>query len=278
MSTPSAPVENQIEIVTPENIAFQYRLAGPFQRLPAFLIDKFVQLIVMFVAFFMLTITFGIVGLPGLGMGTLFVLFFALSWFYGGVFETLWNGQTPGKRMLRLRVLSTDGQPINALQAMLRNFLRSIDWLPSFYLLGFLSAFWNDRFARLGDLTCNTMVIVEEPPYAVSAIKISQRDVLEMASRLPVRVEVTRSLALALSSYVARRRFLPWARRVQIARHVGEPLRARYDLPAGVSYDLLLCALYHKVFFADVVDQPGTAEVAGSPFATSPPVQEAAAP
>ena len=50
--------------------------------------------------------------------------FFLVSWFYGGFFEAYWNGQTPGKRIMGLRVLSTNGRPINGYQAVLRNLLR----------------------------------------------------------------------------------------------------------------------------------------------------------
>ena len=53
-----------------------------------------------------------------------------LFWFYGGLFETFWNGQTPGKRLLGIRVITLDGQPINALQAILRNVLRIVDAQP----------------------------------------------------------------------------------------------------------------------------------------------------
>jgi len=60
-------------------------------------------------------------GAGGVGLSVILVAWFGLSWFYGGFFETVWNGQTPGKRLLGLRVLTVEGQPINALQAVLRN-------------------------------------------------------------------------------------------------------------------------------------------------------------
>lgn len=261
-------VDTQIEIVTPENIAFHYRIAGPFQRLPAFIIDKVVQFGAIGVGFLVLGLAFALAGLPGMGFGAAMVVYFLVSWFYGGLFETFWNGQTPGKRLLKLRVLSADGQPINGLQAVLRNVLRAVDFLPPvFYLVGFTSAFWNDRFARLGDLACGTMVIVEEPRYASGVIRVTEPEALALAGELPAQIDVSRSLAQALSSYVGKRRYLPWARRVQIARHVAEPLREQFGLPLGTSYDLLLCALYHRVFFADVVEAVESQPAGSSPFA-----------
>ena len=72
----------------------------------------------------------GIAGVGGLGIGVFLVCWFVLSWFYGGLFETFWNGQTPGKRLFGLRVLTVDGTPINAMQAVLRNVLRDVDAMP----------------------------------------------------------------------------------------------------------------------------------------------------
>jgi uncharacterized RDD family membrane protein YckC len=247
-------LDTHIEIITPENIGFQYRVAGPFQRLPAYLIDLFLQLAIVTAVSLVVVIFTGLVGMMGLGAGFGVVFYFLVSWFYRGFFESMWNGQTPGKRLMNLRVLTDDGQPINGLQAVLRNILRAVDLLPGTYLLAFIASFWSDRFARLGDLACGTMVIVEEPRYAAGALAITEPEALELAGRLPARLTFPQGVAAALSSYVGRRRVLPWARRVQIARHLGEPLRERFNLPAGVSYDLLLCALYHRIFFADLVD------------------------
>ena len=53
---------------------------------------------------------------------------FVLDWFYGGFFETFLNGQTPGKMACSLRVLTDRDQPINGLQAVLRNLIRTADY------------------------------------------------------------------------------------------------------------------------------------------------------
>src|SRR5487761_1447235 len=122
-----APIDTRIEIVTPENIAFQYRVAGPFRRLPAYLIDVAIRVTVSFLVWIVLAFGFGVLGQVGIGFGLGLVAWVVLDWFYGGLFETYWNGQTPGKRMMRIRVVSDEGQPINGVQAVLRNFLRSVD-------------------------------------------------------------------------------------------------------------------------------------------------------
>ncbi|HEV3025617.1 MAG TPA: RDD family protein, partial [Pirellulales bacterium] len=236
----------------------------------AYLFDVLIRVAVVLVLFFVLLFTTGLAGLPGFGFGAWLMVWFVLDWFYGGVFESFWNGQTPGKHMLRMRVVSVEGQPINGLQAVLRNFLRTVDALPAFvvpsYLLGLVTATTNARFQRLGDLAAGTMVIVEEPQRHYGMARVSEPEAIRLAADLPAGLPISRSLARALSTYVQRRQMFPWPKRAEIARHVGEPMRVKLGLPQGTSYDLLLCALYHRAFIADRVDEPAPA----SPFAAQP--------
>ena len=112
-----------VEIVTPENIAFRYRVAGPFRRLPAYLIDVALRVVTIVCVAIMLRVILGAASLPDTSIGIVLSLLFLLEWFYGGLFETFWNGQTPGKRLLGLRVVSIDGQPIHGWQAITRSTL-----------------------------------------------------------------------------------------------------------------------------------------------------------
>src|SRR5205085_11316372 len=155
----------RIDVVTPENIAFQYEIAGPFRRLPAYLIDMLIRAVVVELVILGAALTLGFIGQGGLVMFIGAVVWFLMAWFYGGLFETFWNGQTPGKRVFGLRVLTIDGQPINALQAVLRNILRAVDGLPLMplpvYMVGLVACAMNQKYQRLGDLACGTMVVVE---------------------------------------------------------------------------------------------------------------------
>jgi uncharacterized RDD family membrane protein YckC len=204
-------------------------------------------------------------GGAALGMSLAMLAWFVLEWFYGGLLETFWNGQTIGKRMLGMRVLQIDGQPINGLQAVMRNILRLVDMMPLIPLgawfgeevpwaiptcvIGLLvPVVWGRRYQRLGDLVCGTMVVVEERQWSVAVAKLDDPAIGELAAELPADFEVDHTLSQALASYVERRRFLSAARRAGIARHLGEPLVTRLRLPAGTDQDRLLCALYYRTF------------------------------
>jgi uncharacterized RDD family membrane protein YckC len=261
-------LDSRIEIVTPENIAFQYVLAGPFRRLPAFLIDVAIRAAVLAAAFFTILFTAGGIGLGGLGLGVFLVVWFALSWFYGGFFETVWNGQTPGKWIMRLRVLTVDGQPINALQAVLRNVLREVDAMPMLgavplYMLGLTAMSAGDRFQRLGDLACGTIVVVERCGKLRELAPVADKDVAALAARIPPSFRSTRAMGHALTAYVARReRFLP-ARRHEIALILAEPLCPIFRLPPDTNPDLLLRALYYRTF---ITDRPTVARAPVAPL------------
>ncbi len=269
-------LDSTIDIVTPENILFHYRLAGPFLRLPAYLIDLGIRLAFAVATLIGFLTLFGWVGLEELGLGITLVLWFLTAWFYGGYFETTWNGQTPGKRLLGLRVLTTDGLPINVGQAVMRNVLRVVDSLPvvdffmGFYVVGLLSTVMNRRYQRLGDLACSTMVVIEERKLIGGVAEVFLPGLAAMVAELPEGFQPNRSLAGALANYASRRAILSPERRKEIADVLGPVLAERFGLPRGTDSDLLLCAVYCKTF--GVAVSGTTPGPAGSPFANAKPL------
>jgi len=192
-------LDTTYQVVTPENIAFEYRIAGPFRRLPAYLLD----LVIRVAVFIVLAILAGLAGIFGLfaGLGwaeglviaVAIVTAFILSFFYGGLFEAYWNGQTPGKRVMGIRVVSVDGSPITGLQAVLRNLLRFVDAFPLApitilfgmsdpslililtYQVGLFSSLASKRYQRVGDIVSGTLVIVEEKAAVYGVARVDVR-------------------------------------------------------------------------------------------------------
>jgi hypothetical protein len=89
------------------------------------------------------------------------LLIFGFQWGYFNLFEWIWNGQTPGKRLLNLRVIKVDGSPVSGIDVLLRNLSRPIDTLGPMGLIGLLMIFVSRKAQRLGDLMARTMVIHE---------------------------------------------------------------------------------------------------------------------
>ncbi|MDX1945550.1 MAG: RDD family protein [Pirellulaceae bacterium] len=267
MPSRQQPIDSIIQVVTPENIAFEYRLAGPFRRLPALLIDYTIMFLVQIVLSIGFSMIFGWVS-PGLVGGLLAISWFIMSWFYAGLFETFCNGQTPGKMVCSLRVLTDHGQPINGLQAVLRNILSAADLLLG--VVGLSVMTMNRRYQRLGDLVAGTIVVVEDRQWLTGVAKLDDPRSIQLAAYLPPNFVVSRPMARALATYVERRRFFSLPRRREVAKHLAEPLLERFGLPSDTSYDLLLCALYYRTFIADRSQDErllAEAQAAANPFA-----------
>jgi uncharacterized RDD family membrane protein YckC len=251
ISFPEQPLDAVVRLDTPERIVFDHPLAGPFRRFTAYLIDLGLLVVLMLAA---LLISMVVSGGSQSSLGPAFVAFFLLTWGYGAFWEGLFNGQTPGKRALGLRVVTQRGVPITTVQAVLRNLVGTVDGLiPFFFLTGLASMLLTRRFQRLGDLAAGTMVVIEERRSRLGLIRISVRDprVREILDRLPVRIAAGSTLARALSDYVRRRHRIGRDRREELAKPMARMLRARFGLHDDEPADAVLCAVYHRVFLGE---------------------------
>lgn len=254
MSHP-APLDTTIAVVTPENIAFEYQLAGPFRRLPAYLIDFLVQiaLVVCVAILLMLTGWLTRMVIPGSFLvAGLFIAMFLINWFYGTIMETYYNGRTIGKWMCGLRTIRTDGRPIDGTRALIRNLLRVADLAPPpAGIVGLVAMLTTRRLQRLGDLAAGTMVVVDERVWRLPVIQVDDPRAAALATFIPGRYRVSRSMARALATYVERRAYLTPARRRELARHLADPLIERFGFRPDVDPDLLMLALYQGTFLVD---------------------------
>lgn len=244
-----APLDTTVRLVTPERITFQYPLAGPFRRALAYLLDLVLWLaLCMFATLVLMVLSLGSTA----GVGLVFVAYFVLQWGYGAFCEAVFNGQTPGKRALGLRVVSDQGVPITGGQAVLRNLLWTVEWVwPFAFMPAIASMLLTRKFQRLGDLAAGTMVIVEVRPPRGGLRPIKDRAVLDLAAMMPARIDAGPELARALADYLKHRHRFGPSRREEMAAHLARPLRERYGLPPGASSDVIVCALYQRVFLGE---------------------------
>ncbi len=146
-------LDNHCSVETPEGIDFSQAVAGPIVRILAFLIDLGWRLLAY--ALFAVVAQF----MGGFGMGLFLILTFLLEWFYPVFFEVCRRGQTPGKKMMGLRVVNEDLTPVGWGGSVIRNLLRAADFFPLFYVSGLISMALTRRFQRLGDLAAGTLVV-----------------------------------------------------------------------------------------------------------------------
>ncbi|EMB18064.1 MULTISPECIES: RDD family protein [Rhodopirellula] len=269
-------LDTTIGVVTPENIAFEYQLAGPFRRLPAYIIDVLVRVAVIGAIILFLLLFIGLSGLQELGAFAVaagFISYFLISWFYGAALEAWFNGRTVGKWACGIRVIDVDGCPINGKRAVLRNLLRIADLapvaalssidenIPPMFLIptgmvGLICVISTRRMQRLGDIASGTMVIIDEKTWQLPVAKIDDPRVAPLATFIPGDYAISRSMARTLAVYAERRHYLTPARRREIARHLTLPLIDRFEFRPDIDADLLMIALYYKTFLAERNAEP----------------------
>jgi uncharacterized RDD family membrane protein YckC len=153
------------DIETPEQVAFRLERAGMGARSLAALIDTVILGVLYFLGMIGAGAGIGFFGVveeeaPQWIVALMIVTFTFLIWAYYIGFELAWNGQTPGKRLLSIRVTGDAGVPVTPAQVVIRNLMRLID-VQFAYAVGLIAMFASREEKRLGDMAAGTVVVSE---------------------------------------------------------------------------------------------------------------------
>ena len=166
----TAPLlEQTVDVETPELVTLTYSVAGIGSRALAAITDMVIvglAFLLIGIALLALRLTRGFVYVgvsSSWGTALLVLAEFALLWGYYVLFEGLMDGQTPGKRLHRIRVVREGGYSVTFGVSAVRNLLRIVDMQPLFfYLVGMGSVLLTKRGRRLGDIVAGTLVVRED--------------------------------------------------------------------------------------------------------------------
>ncbi|MBL8813883.1 MAG: RDD family protein [Planctomycetaceae bacterium] len=230
-------VDTRVVVETPEGVDFQFIIAGPGTRFQAWLIDSLLKAGLIILTWLLLALMISLL-FPnnsyrdfedslGAIQGLLIAAYFVLDWFYGSLFEGLMNGQTPGKKSAGLRVVRSNGTPVDLMSATGRNFLRTADMLPMFYLIGAMSMLFTRRLQRLGDLFFDTMVIDERREWIARRAGLTKDIEPIVRSECPRRFHVPERSLSVIERLFENDRIISDARREEIAKPLSEALRKR---------------------------------------------------
>jgi uncharacterized RDD family membrane protein YckC len=183
--------EGFLNVDTPENVVFDMELAGIGSRFMAALVDTLLIAVLQAALFLALALVGSLTLIENLEwfgwlVAAAVLLSFVLLWGYYLLFEWRWNGQTPGKRLVGLRVMRVDGRPVTFVEVLIRNLVRLIDFLPVFYGLGVVVMAFQRQWRRLGDLAAGTLVVFEQKPVRLESLSRARRyDVVRSESLIP---------------------------------------------------------------------------------------------
>jgi uncharacterized RDD family membrane protein YckC len=194
---------SEYQWISPEKVKLNFNLAGVGSRFAAILIDTGFQGILLTAVFYL---GFDFIQMDSAWItAAIFVGYFAIFYGYFILFETLWNGQTPGKRIINLRVIQADGSSVTFSKVLIRNILRVIDSLPFIYGVGIISVFASEKKQRLGDMAAGTVVIKENLNNAPAAMEFQVREMpWTDTARLSIH-KVTEEEFAVLKKYLLRR-------------------------------------------------------------------------
>jgi uncharacterized RDD family membrane protein YckC len=257
--------EDVLIIETPERVPLHFALASIGNRFIACAIDHAIQLLaiglIAIASAVLASFSFieqAVSGAPKWVIAVMILLLFLIFAGYFAFFEWIWNGQTPGKRWLKLRVIREDGRPITFWEAAVRNLLRSLDMMPlPFYSVGLISVFSTNRDQRVGDMVAGTVVVREREAEAPAFSQVFATPVSDPALRRsfkPVDFQaglnsLTEAEIQVVETFLRRRWDLSDVPRQWMAWRVSLPilykLRPTYDLET-FTYEGFLEELLHR--------------------------------
>lgn len=257
--------DETLVIETPERVPLHFALASIGNRFIACAIDHTIQILTLIALIILFSLVANASDLgnrlsnaPKWVVALLVILVFLLMSGYFAFFEWIWNGQTPGKRWLKLRVIREDGRPISFFEAMVRNLLREFDIMPfPFYSVGLISVFATAKDQRVGDLVAGTVVVREREAEAPAFAEVFASPVSDPALRRSFKPvlftadvsRLTENEIAVVESFLRRRWDLKDYPRQWMAWRVAMPilfkLRPQYDLPT-FTYEGFLEELLHR--------------------------------
>lgn len=245
-----------ILIETPEKIQFSYHIAEIGTRIAAYFIDELIQLLAILIVVVALVIT-GLLtktrfdeNLTNLTAAFYMIMLFLLRWFYFVLCEVLMEGQSPGKKLMRIRVIREDGDSLDFQTITLRNFLRAVDGFPILPFTGGFVALIDSKNRRLGDIVANTIVVNEIqyniviPNFQVQFIYNSP----QYASPIPLGLKqrLNEKELYIIRRFLNEQYKLPAAKQQEIGAKLADQVRSRLGLEEEITNPLAFLERIYK--------------------------------
>jgi uncharacterized RDD family membrane protein YckC len=217
-------------VLIPEKVIVSYRLAGLSTRVQAQILDL-LCITAMMVLGVILVSLLGAVTQSAVFQAILIPVSVAAPFIYFILFEGMWNGQTPGKKALRLRTVMMDGAPIDWRAAVIRNLLRPADLVPFAYIAGIICMFMTPRFQRFGDIAAGTIVVYEprtEKQFSPAPYKVGTHP---LEDRIPTLRGMTMNDYIVIKRLCDRFPYLPPPTQAKMVADVWEPFSEKLRIP-----------------------------------------------
>lgn len=234
-------ITDAVVIETPEGVRFALPLAGVVARFLALVIDLLAIAVIGGVIEKMADIV-GWVSADSVAALTV-LGYFAITIGYGIMFEWIWHGQTPGKRVLSIKVMDANGLKLQASQIAVRNLMRAVDSLPGSYLVGGLAVLFSKRHQRLGDMVANTIVVQQRRLTLPDLLRLNLDEKFNSLTAAPhlaarLRQHITPELVALTYQALLRRDELKPEVKLEVFRLLADRFRALVRFPDEITASL----------------------------------------
>lgn len=228
-------MDRDIDVRTPESVAFRYELAGLGSRFVAVFIDLAIQIVLLLLVFWGLAFAASKAPRPlpvsvqqdswatSIAIAFIVATIFLIFYGYFILFEIFWNGQTPGKKLLGIRVVRDGGYPVDFGASFLRNVIRIAEQLLGFYMVAAIVSLISQENKRIGDYAAGTIVVREAKYVPAKAFLRDARTESATASSIVLSPQ-ERAL---IRDFLERRTGIAWNRREEIAARLAALVRPR---------------------------------------------------
>lgn len=249
--------QETISIESPEKIRFDYNIAKIGTRIGAYLLDMLIQMLILFLVYLVFMMSGGLDDGP-ISAGTadefrfaaaafLYLIYFFFQWGYFTFFEIFRDGQSPGKRAMRISVIKSNGDPLDVPVIVLRNLLRAVDSFPTLHLLGGFVSIIDKKSRRLGDIVADTIVVheirfhLEEPRFDT---KLSEKSTREPPLKLMTRLNEEE--LYIIRTFLGDRHKLTGDREGLIARKLAERIKQRLTITGRFPDDIVFLETVYR--------------------------------
>jgi uncharacterized RDD family membrane protein YckC len=226
-------MERSVEVTTGESVAFAYELAGLGSRFFAVFLDFVLQLTVATAALLLAVwlvpggASHGKSATAGKVAGALLVALLIVAGFllffgYFIIFEWLWQGRTPGKRLVGIRVVRDGGFPLDFTSSVIRNVVRILEFSLGFYAVSAFIVLASPLNRRLGDMAAGTLV-VRDARYERTAAIVPRG----LEADDPVIRDLSSTERDLVRNYAARRGTLTASARAAVAANIAGLVRPK---------------------------------------------------
>jgi uncharacterized RDD family membrane protein YckC len=255
-------LDKEVTIITPEQVQLQFQTAGIGSRAISHLLDCLILLVINGLLFLFVILVSRLYSgnwMPAIAdyvIAISIVLWILLNLGYFVCTEAFMGGQTPGKRMLGLRVLQNNGQSATLLSVLIRNLFRLLDVMPTFYFIGAVSIILSSKDKRIGDMVAGTIVVIEarfermkRRKQMDKAISRKNYPVVAIEIEETKRQEITVKDWLLLQAWVERIPTMSNGRLIELAVPIAHYFAKKLEQDLGFTQDpaAYLAGLYEKL-------------------------------